>query len=331
MHHLKRYSKPLLELLSFIFLARFFLHLIRTVFPFLSITGMVSSIFSLFLFGTMGAIIGFTLRKINGNWKWKDLGFTFHSNFLSDILFGLTIFGLFYLLVLPIMLYFIPSMAKGISVSTGMQPVIWLLLGTLGENFLYNLFTGAYHEEIHYRGYMQGFFSKEFALELGILFATIVFSFKHYFDFGWMRVPDTILAGLIFGLIYYGTGSITIPITTHTALAFLIFTPSTIYAYGYKLESYIVALLLGLVSVLLVYLNRHKLRKLLSTIKQLHFIKRWRQSILGILLGLFVFIVMWGSHLLQSLIPSRSVYLVSLLILGLLFALLSIILKTEAR
>jgi membrane protease YdiL (CAAX protease family) len=136
-----------------------------------------------------------------------------------------------------------------------------MVLGSGGLLALvFGFVTGAFHEEVRFRGYYQGVGSRESTPLAGFVMALLPFSLGHYFahpDWSPGQVLATVVPGIVFGLLYHATGSLVAVITTHTLANWFGAYPSLmVVATGSREAGYATAAALGLVLALVVYLRR---------------------------------------------------------------------------
>lgn len=182
-------------------------------------------------------LFAWLLNRIRRGRGLKELGFHLHKGFLADVWYRVLGYGLIYILSLPIDLVALSPRAKmageliaQLGLSSSLTRV--LLLGglvVLGMGF----FTGAFPEEIRFRGYYQGVGSMELSPLAGFVIAFIPFSFGHYFshpEWHISQVVATIIPGIGLSLLYNATGSLVVVMTTHTLLNWISFYPPLVYA-----------------------------------------------------------------------------------------------------
>ena len=80
--------------------------------------------------------------------------------------------------------------------------------------FLAVSFTAGICEELVYRGYLFAVTAPFITLYGAVAASALIFGLAHVYQ-GWRNVLRTALAGLAFGLIYAGTGSILLPMLLH--------------------------------------------------------------------------------------------------------------------
>ena len=169
--------------------------------------------------------------------------------------------------------------------------------------FIKGFITGAFHEEIRYRGYLQGLFYKNSYPALGFFISLILFSFHHYFshpDWIFLKVLNTLPGGISFCLGYYATGSLIVPMTTHALMnVFPVYAPF-VYSKGHSVLSYIIIFAFGIISLLIIIKGKEEVKYLLQKTKEIFTKSGWKISLLGIILGILFLILLRELSLVQS-------------------------------
>jgi len=270
------------------------------------------------LYGIAIAFLAYTMRKIKAGWTWKDLGFKVRRSWRKDIWYGLVVYGLLYIISIPLSVALLPSLAASMKNQMGSLFKMPLLLSILiaGCAFLiFGFITGAFHEEIWYRGYLQGLLSKEAAPALGFFCSFLFFSFGHYFshpEWSLLAVLNTVPGGLAFCLAYHATGSLLVTMTVHT-LANFVFPTFTVpfYANGYHGFSYFMIASLGVIFSVLCLIGKKEVRDFYFKTKELFVKSGWAMSLAGIILGIMALLFSWGKQFLRSHL-STAAYLITL-------------------
>jgi membrane protease YdiL (CAAX protease family) len=257
------------------------------------------------LYGFFGAAVAYVVRRIKGNWTWRDLGFRVHRSWKKDIWLGFVIFALFYLIEIPFHIILIPSTSAQLSQQVSFLREMSLpiaLLAITGIALLIGFITGSFHEEIRYRGYLQGLFSKEMAPALGLFISLIPFSLGHYFshpDWNLVQVLNTLPMGVALCLGYYVSGSLLIPMTTHTLANWVPVYAPFLHSRGHIQSSYLIVFILGVLFVLICILGRRELRELRLKTVELFVKSGLKVSLLGVLVGFLFLAVIEGLRLVR--------------------------------
>lgn len=283
--------------------------------PFFSKTMGIPGVILFWLsFGLFGAILGYFVRKVKDNWSWKDLGLKIHRSWRKDIWLGILIYCLFYFFEIPFIIILMPSASQQLGQQLNFLqqmslPIAFLTL--TGIRLLLGFITGAFHEEIRYRGYLQGLFSKEITPAFGFFISLIPFSLGHYFshpDWNILYVISTLLPGVSFGLGYYATGSLIVPMTTHTLANIIPHYPILFYLKEYKELSYITIFLIGAFFIVLIFLGKEEIKYLLQKTHELFTVSGLKSSLLGIVFGIiFLFLSHWLGSLQSILNVSKEI------------------------
>ena len=249
------------------------------------------------------AVIVYAVRRIKDRWSFRDLGFHIHRSWSKDIWFGFIGFCLLYFIELPILLINLPyqaeMLAKNMNLFTGISFPLMLVLAfflTLAFGFI----TGAWHEEIWYRGYIQGVFSKKIAPVVGFLVSSIPFGLTHHFshpDYNLLLIVGCVFGGVVYCLVFYATGSLLAAMTSHTLSNVLpIFAP-LFFAQGYRSASYFIAVGMGLLLVGLCFRGRKEIRELIEETKRLFLGSEAKYIMIGVAFAFLSVLISWArSH-----------------------------------
>ena len=267
---------------------------------FLSLENLLTNLVFWLLRGILIAGVVFTVRRLKGNWSLKDLGFRIQRSWGKDIWFGFISFCALYIVLLPLEAANLPVFADSISNSLSMFPDMsmpLLILFVTFASLIFGFVTGAWHEEIWYRGYIQGLFSKEIAPAVGFFVSFIPFGLTHHFshpDYNFLMILNVLISGAVFCLVYYATGSLLSAMTTHTLCNVIPTYAPFVFAKGYLSLSYVTLFGLGLIMLGFCYIGRKELKELFVKTKQMFAESGIVKSGVGILLGLLVFLITWG-------------------------------------
>lgn len=184
-----------------------------------------------FLFGLAVLALAWLFSKVFRGQGFRELGLRCHKSFAADLWLGVCGFALIDLLSLPFDLAAMPdraNMAHAIVAQLHLSSSLQIL--AVGSVFALALgfFTGAFHEEIRFRGYYQGAGATELTPLAGFIVALIPFTLGHYFTqthWSLVQVLATIISGVVLGLLYYATESLIVVISAHTLTNWLPFHP----------------------------------------------------------------------------------------------------------
>jgi membrane protease YdiL (CAAX protease family) len=174
------------------------------------------------MLGVVCLLLGAALNGLQRGAGFRDLGFRFHRSFRGDIGFGVVGYAALYIVSLPFDLIALPDHVRMVGQMAGQFPgasaraivgvgnLVALVLGFT---------TGAFHEEIRFRGYYQGSGAKELTPLAGFIIALIPSSLGHGFpnsDWSVTQVLATVIPGVMFGVLFNATGSLVVVMTVHT-------------------------------------------------------------------------------------------------------------------
>jgi membrane protease YdiL (CAAX protease family) len=242
--------------------------------PVNSMTGQVSL---WFVFGLLSLALAWLFSKLMRGWNLSQLGFRFHRSFAQDIWLGVCGFAISNLLSVPFDLAALrdrSAMAHGIVEQFHFTSAAQILLGGIALAAALGFFTGAFHEEIRFRGYYQGAGSGSLPPLACLLIGLIPFSLGHYYaqpDWSVAQVLATLIPGSIYGLLFLSTRSLTVVMTTHTLTNVLPFLPLLLHELtGRNSVTFFAIGTLAFLSLLLIVLRwNHELRE-------------WREPILSL-------------------------------------------------
>lgn len=197
----------------------------------LPLNGIVAQLGAWFLFGLAILLLGWIFNKLLRGQGLRELGFRYHKRFATDLWLGVCGFAVLNLLSLPFdfaALHDRANMAHAIVGQLHFSSPLQILVGGTAFAVALGFFTGAFHEEIRFRGYYQGAGARELTPLAGFLIALIPFSLGHYYahpDWSLVQVLATVIPAIIYGLLYHATGSLIVVMTGHTLVNVLPFFP----------------------------------------------------------------------------------------------------------
>ena len=254
------------------------------------------------------AVIVYAVRRIKDGWSLRDLGFRIHRSWSKDIWFGFIGFCLLYFIELPILLANLPYQAELLAESMNLFPGISfpvMLVLALFLALVFGFITGAWHEEIWHRGYIQGVFSKKIAPVVGFFISSIPFGLTHHFshpDYNLLLIVGCVLGGVVYCLVFYATGSLLAAMTSHTLSNVLpVFAP-LFYAQGYRSISYLVAVGVGFILMVLCIPGRTEIKELIEKTKSLFVDSKIQHIVIGIALAFLSVLISWF----RNLFPGQS-------------------------
>jgi len=225
--------------------------------------GFVGQLGSWLLYGLAAVVLGTTLNRVQRREGLRALGFRYHRGFWADVGAGVVAYAVIYLASLPLELTALSHRATSLAAfmkqmgltSTaevlGVGGVLALVLGFV---------TGAFHEEVRFRGYYQGTGSREATPLVGFVMALIPFSLGHHFshpDWGPIQVLATFIPGIGYGLLYHATGSLVAVMTAHTLSNWIPAYPVLVLVgTSSRAAALATAAGLGMALALLIYLRR---------------------------------------------------------------------------
>jgi membrane protease YdiL (CAAX protease family) len=184
--------------------------------------GILLGLLSWAIYGFISLLIAYVISKYRRQWGLKDLGFRTYNGWWRDIWYGAVGFAIIVIISIPVDILALPERAEQITdfannIANLSLPLQILLI--FGGTLIFGFVTGAWHEEIRYRGYLQGAASKELTPLAAILGSWFIFSFGHYFshsEWSFTQVLATLGAGLVFCLVYNATKSLIPVMVAHT-------------------------------------------------------------------------------------------------------------------
>ena len=183
---------------------------------------------------------------------------------------------------------------------------------------VFGFVTGAFNEEIRFRGYYQGVAANELTPLAGFVIGFIPFSFGHYFahpDWSLVQVVATVLPGVVFGLLYNATGSLVAVMTAHTLVNWIGSYPALLLtATKSRTVGVAATVVLWIIAAgILFWRRKRELREWRSATRGMFRERPGFGLITGIALGLALLAV-WPLHL-----PTRYAALVGVVLLAAVF------------
>jgi membrane protease YdiL (CAAX protease family) len=227
----------------------------------LPLPGIVGQLGIWFLFGLAILLLAWIFNRLLRGQGLRALGFRYHKSFGTDVWLGVCGFAVLNFLSLPFDLAALSDRAKMAHALVGQYHFssrLEILVGGTALGVGLGFFTGAFHEEIRFRGYYQGTGARELTPLAGFIIGLIPFSLGHYFaQSSWspVQVLATIIPGIVYGLLYYATQSLVVVMTAHTLANALSFFPQLLHeitgSYAVTVTAVVTLFLLSLLLIAL--------------------------------------------------------------------------------
>jgi membrane protease YdiL (CAAX protease family) len=173
-------------------------------------------------YGLVIIVLSAAVNKVVRREGLRALGFRCQARFRGDVWTGVIAYAVLYVVALP---FDIAALADRARLSEPMMRQFGLsspgqIIG--GGSILamvMGFLTGAFHEEILFRGYYQGTGSRTLSPAAGFFIALLPFTLGHYSshpEWTAAQVVATILPGVALGLVFGATGSLVSVMTLHT-------------------------------------------------------------------------------------------------------------------
>lgn len=214
------------------------------------------------IYGLAAGLLGWLFNRILRKEGLRALGFRYSKGFWKDVWFGVLGYAVLCVLCLPMDIAALPDRAKmiGQMIGSGYSTVQILAIGSLFAIVL-GFVTGAFNEEIRFRGYYQGAAARELSPLAGFMIALLPFSFGHYFahpEWSVLQVLATVLPGVVYGLLYNVTGSLVAVMTAHTLTNWIGAYPALVYSATHDRAAGLITLAgLAVGFVLLIWVRRN--------------------------------------------------------------------------
>jgi len=225
--------------------------------------GLAGMLGSWLLYGLAAVVLGTILNRVQRREGLRALGFRYHRGFWADVRAGLVAYAVIYLASLPMDLPALSDRAtnmSGLVKLLGLTSAAAILAGGGALALVAGFFTGAFHEEVRFRGYYQGTGSREATPLVGFVMALIPFTLGHSFahpDWTPIQVLATFVPGIGYGLLYQATGSLVAVMTAHTLSDWVPAYPVLVLvATSSRAAALATAAGLGAALALLIYLRR---------------------------------------------------------------------------
>jgi membrane protease YdiL (CAAX protease family) len=151
----------------------------------------------------------------------RALGFRCQAGFRGDVWTGVVAYAVLYVVALPFDIAALVDRARLIEPMMrqfGLSSMVQIIGGGSMLAMLMGFLTGAFHEEILFRGYYQGTGSRALSPGAGFFIALLPFTLGHYPshpEWTVAQVVATILPGVALGLVFGATGSLAAVMTLH--------------------------------------------------------------------------------------------------------------------
>ena len=152
----------------------------------------------------------------------RALGFRCQTSFRGDVWTGVVAYALLYVAALPLDMAALADRARltePMMLQFGLSSMAEIIAGGSMLAMLMGFLTGAFHEEILFRGYYQGTGGRALSPGAGFFIALLPFTLGHYPshpEWTTIQVMATLLPGIALGLLFGITGSLVAVMTLHT-------------------------------------------------------------------------------------------------------------------
>ena len=152
----------------------------------------------------------------------RALGFRCQTSFRGDVWTGVVAYALLYVAALPLDMAALADRARltePMMQQFGLSSMAEIIAGGSMLAMLMGFLTGAFHEEILFRGYYQGTGGRALSPGAGFFIALLPFTLGHYPshpEWTTIQVMATLLPGIALGLLFGITGSLVAVMTLHT-------------------------------------------------------------------------------------------------------------------
>jgi membrane protease YdiL (CAAX protease family) len=326
------------EILSF----WFFLILLHNLFSYvaklckLNLNNLGGILIDWAIYGFIVLLVAYIISKARRGWSLKDLGFRTHNGWWKDIWYGVVAFGIMTIIDIPVDILALPERAEKVTdfanniANLAMPLQILFIFGfTLVAGFI----TGAWHEEIHYRGYLQGTASQELTPLAAIFGSWFIFSFGHYFshsEWTFTQVLATLSGGLVFCLVYNATKSLIPVMVAHTLSNTLPAYPMFYYQLAGKKAAYLIEVGIVCAMIIILVLSRKTLKHLWRHTVELFKDKLPLSILLGIILAAIGLLIIPARSYLKK-AAGNTAYLIIIGVLAAFLLVLSIALKNNKK
>ena len=250
------------------------------------------------------------IRKVKDNWTLKDLGFRTDKGLGKDILAGLVVFCLIFLITLPLEILSFPASADLASNSpfytsliSPRTPFIFILLSCIF--MIITSFASGFQEEVFFRGYLQTLFSRKVSPVTGFLMTAIIFGFGHFFmrldwgEHGIILAIGVFIDGLCLGIAYYMTKSLIVMGVVHFLINLWCDYPFILYLKGNTHGAYIFILIMAIFSLIVCIVRFRTINRFWLKTKELFTGYGGKMILIGVFLGICGLVYEWGRGLLR--------------------------------
>jgi len=152
----------------------------------------------------------------------RALGLRCQGGFRGDVWTGVVAYAVLYVAALPFQVVALADRARltePMMRQFGLSSMMQIITGGSLLALLMGFLTGAFHEEILFRGYYQGTGDRVLSPGAGFFIALLPFTLGHYSshpEWTMAQVVATVLPGVALGLLFGATGSLVAVMTLHT-------------------------------------------------------------------------------------------------------------------
>jgi len=174
------------------------------------------------VYGLVILVLAATLNTLVRGEGLRALGFRCQTGFWGDVWTGFAAYAILYVAALPFEMVALADRARltePMMRQFGLSSMVQIIAGGSMLAMLMGFLTGAFHEEILFRGYYQGTGSRGLSPGAGFFIALLPFTLGHYPshpEWTTAQVVATVLPGVALGLLYGATGSLIAVMTLHT-------------------------------------------------------------------------------------------------------------------
>jgi membrane protease YdiL (CAAX protease family) len=173
-------------------------------------------------YGLVILVLAGLVNRLGRGDSLRALGFRYHAGFRGDVWAGVVAYAVLNVVALPFEMAALADRARlnePIMRQLGLSSTAQIIAVGGALALLMGFLTGAFHEEILFRGYYQGTGSKRLSPGAGFFIALLPFTLGHYAshpEWSMAQVIATVLPGVALGLLYGATGSLAAVMTLHT-------------------------------------------------------------------------------------------------------------------
>jgi len=251
-------------------------------------------------YGLIILVLAAAVNKFARGEGLRALGFRCRTSFQGDVWSGVVAYAVLNVATLPFDIAALADRARlteSMMQQFGLSSMAEIVAGGSMLAMMLGFLTGAFHEEILFRGYYQGTGGRVLSPGAGFFIALLPFTLGHYPshpEWTMAQVVATVLPGIALGLLFGVTGSLVAVMTLHTLANWINSYPVLVLvASGSRTAAMLTAGVSAAAFLALVWIRRNReIRMLTQAVANIFRGSPGRSMISGLLIGA-VLLAIW--------------------------------------